>query len=71
LEDEIASTRADLGETVDALASRLDVKGRARESVTTATHRTAERMRARPWVPAAAAGVVAAVAVLVLWRRHR
>ena len=58
LEQEIEQTREHLGETVDALAAKLDVKGRAKESIATTDKR-----------PFAAAGVLALGAVLavVLW----
>lgn len=43
LREEIRQTRAELGETVQALAAKADVKGRVKES---ATH-TADRVRAQ------------------------
>jgi ElaB/YqjD/DUF883 family membrane-anchored ribosome-binding protein len=62
LEKEIEQTREHLGETVDALAAKLDVKTRAQETIA-ATDK-------RPFAAVAvlAAGVVAAV---LLWPRHR
>ncbi|MCW2770636.1 MAG: hypothetical protein JWR27_2069 [Aeromicrobium sp.] len=62
LEQEIEQTREHLGETVDALAAKLDVKGRAKESIASADKR-----------PFAAAGVLAAglVVAALLWpRKH-
>lgn len=60
LEQEIAQTREHLGETVDALTAKLDVKGRAQEKV-------AETDK-RPFAAGAVliAGVVAAA---LLWPR--
>ncbi|GGN83474.1 hypothetical protein GCM10010112_61840 [Actinoplanes lobatus] len=43
LREEIRQTRSDLGETVQALAARADVKARAREQVV----ETTERVRSR------------------------
>lgn len=61
LEQEIEQTREHLGETVDALAAKLDVKGRAKQTVAEADKR-----------PFAAAGVLAAGVVLaaLLWPRQ-
>jgi Protein of unknown function (DUF3618) len=74
LRDEIERTRAELGETVEALAARTDVKARVRES---AAHRAevvkdSVRQASRrpvPWI-AIAAGAAAVVALLV-WRGRR
>lgn len=62
LEQEIKDTREHLGETVDALAAKLDVKTRAQEKV-------AETDK-RPFAAVAvlAAGIAAAVLV---WPRGR
>ena len=60
LEAEIQELRQSVGETVEALSYRLDVKTRAKEKV----------QAIPPYVPA---GIAAAVAVglgLWLWRRH-
>jgi hypothetical protein len=43
LRAEIRRTRAELGETVQALAAKADVKARARESVSQARQRVRER----------------------------
>lgn len=61
LEREIDETREHLGETVDALTSKLDVKGRAQDSLEQADKRKLGLL--------AAAGV-AAVVGLVLWLRR-
>lgn len=62
LEQEIRQTREHLGETVDALAAKLDVKSRAQDKVA--------RTDKRPFAAALvlAAGVAAAA---VLWPRGR
>lgn len=62
LEQEIEQTREHLGETVDALAAKLDVKSRAQESIASADKR-----------PFAAAVVLAAglAAAALLWPRRR
>ena len=61
LEQEIAETREHLGETVDALAAKLDVKSRAQDSFEEADKRKLGLI--------AAVGV-AAIVGLVLWRRR-
>lgn len=62
LEQEIQQTREHLGETVDALAAKLDVKGRADESFQEADKRKLGTI---------AAVVTVAVAALLLLRRRR
>lgn len=61
LEQEIDETRQHLGETVDALSAKLDVKGRAHDSF--------EQADKRKLGVIAAVGV-AAVVGLVLWLRR-
>lgn len=62
LEQEIQQTREHLGETVDALAAKLDVKGRAQDKVA--------QTDKRPFAAALVltAGIAAAAA---LWPRGR
>ena len=79
LREDIRQTRADLGETVQALAAKADVKARAREQV----EQTKQRARAqvhdasvkvrRNAVPLAAALVagVALVGVILIVRGRR
>lgn len=62
LEQEIQETREHLGETVDALAAKLDVKARAQEKV-------AETDK-RPILAALVLAAGAATAYAV-WPRHR
>jgi hypothetical protein len=45
LRSQIARTRADLGDTIQELASRADVKARAREMVSDARERTKRALR--------------------------
>jgi hypothetical protein len=60
LEAEIAELRHSVGETVDALSQKLDVKTRAKE-----------RMRdVPPAVPAGAAAVIVLGVGIWLWRRR-
>jgi hypothetical protein len=67
---EIRRTRAELGETVQALAAKADVKARVRRS---AAH-TAERARENRMQIAAAAtavtGALAAIVVLLVMRKR-
>jgi uncharacterized protein DUF3618 len=64
LADEIEQTRQQLGETVEALAAKTDVKGRAKRRAA----EIASTMRSKAGTPEAktAAQVAAAVAALVL-----
>jgi hypothetical protein len=72
LEQDIALTRRELGETVEALAERLDVKSRAQAGVShgLARARAAARTHVVP-TAALAATAVASLTGLVLWRRRR
>jgi hypothetical protein len=45
LRAEIAQTRADLGDTVEALAAKTDVSGRARQAASDAAHAAVDRIR--------------------------
>ena len=66
IEADIEATRADLGDTVDALSRKLDVKSR----VSAKAADTTGRVRREPVVPAAVlAGALLALA-LVVWRRR-
>ncbi|MGE0220833.1 DUF3618 domain-containing protein [Mycolicibacterium sp.] len=78
-EDDIDRTRAELGETVGALADKLDVKARAHAKVEDTKHAVVQRrdeftqgVKAHPAVPVGA--VVTATVVLIgflWWRRRR
>jgi len=59
LRSEIDETRAELGETVQALAARTDVKARARHAVGGATDQAKQKLAAASDRAAQAAGVVA------------
>ena len=68
---EIEQTREQLGETVQALAEKANVKAHVQEKVAErkqAVARVWHRVDAR--VAGAAVGGVAALAVLVCWRRR-
>lgn len=76
IQAEIEATRDSLGRTVDELAARLDVPGRAKERVTekllVARDTAVETYRESPPVVLGAVAVlVAAVAGIVVWRRNR
>jgi uncharacterized protein DUF3618 len=62
LENDIERTREHLGETVDALAAKLDVKSRAQGAV-----READNRKIGAGLAIAAAVVIGA---LLLWRRR-
>jgi anti-sigma factor RsiW len=77
LRDEIAATREDLGETVQALADKADVKARAREKIgerKQQAEQTAEQalqqVRSRP-LPFATAGALLAGMIIGAFLRRR
>lgn len=71
LEAEIVAQRAQLADTVDQLSAKLDVKTRAQHKVASLkASATTESGTPRPEV-LAAAGSLAAMAVVVLLWRHR
>lgn len=74
LREDIAHTRAELADTVEALVAKTDVRGRAsakagelRERATVAGRRTAEAVKRDP-VPVAVAAVLGAGAIGALAR---
>ena len=72
IQAEIEATRERLGQTVDELHARLDVRARARESAYRARDTAVETYRESP--PAVVGGVLALVALgagLIVWRRKR
>jgi Protein of unknown function (DUF3618) len=79
IQQEIDRTRERLGETVDELAARADVKARARAKAAEMKNRAAEvsgRVRQsqavqRRWPAAVAAGALVAGAAVLIWRRRR
>ena len=79
IERDIEQTRAQLGETVDALASRLDVKSRVKNQVSAGTDRVKSTVAAggtqarthAPVTAVAAAALVVTVVGLVVWKRRR
>ena len=71
IEADIEATRVQLGDTVDQLSHRLDVKSRLKEQVQAGREQATRRIQEQPAIPvAAAAGVVLLVAMMV-WRRRR
>jgi hypothetical protein len=64
IREEILETREELGEAVEALAAKTDVKARAREKLDDAKTRARER-------PAAALAVVGVVLLAVVVARRR
>jgi Protein of unknown function (DUF3618) len=72
IQAEIEATREHLAGTVDELAARLDMPGRARERALRARDTVVETYReSPPAVLGAAAALVAVVVGLVVWRRTR
>ena len=68
----IEATRARLGETIDELGARLDVRAHAREKAFVARDTVVETYRENPPVVVAGALALAGlVAGLVVWRRKR
>ncbi|WP_433365875.1 DUF3618 domain-containing protein [Actinoplanes sp. CA-142083] len=72
LRADIKQTRADLGETVQALAAKADVKARALDQVEVAKQRAREAVSTSP-VPIAlvVAGVAAVVGIILVMRGRR
>jgi len=77
IEADIEATRADLGDTVDALSRKLDVKSRVSAKAADTTSRvrakaadTTNRVRREPAVPAGVLAGALLVVALVLWRRR-
>jgi hypothetical protein len=70
IERDIAATRIQLGDTVDALSARLDVKSRVRTKVSSAIAEARVTVQKRP-AAVAAVGVGTLVALVVLIRRSR
>jgi 2C-methyl-D-erythritol 2,4-cyclodiphosphate synthase len=70
LEKEIEQTREQLGQTVEALAARVDVKARAQEKLGQA----GQQIRERPVSAAATVGVIGALvlffALIRRWMRR-
>ena len=65
---EIEETREQLGETVEALAAKADVKGQAKAKV----EDVKEQVRSKPVVPVAVVvGVVAAIGIRLLVASRR
>jgi cobalamin biosynthesis protein CobT len=78
LRGEIAEAREELGETVEALAAKADVKGRAKDKVYEQKARAraklnevTEQVKKKPAPVAAVVGGVGALLLLVLLRRRR
>jgi hypothetical protein len=70
LTEEIERTRAELGDTVGALAAKADVKARAQEKAAGARQTITENFGLEARV-AAVIGAVLVVGALIVWRRRR
>ncbi len=72
IQAEIEATRARLGQTVDQLGARLDVRAHAREKAFVARDTVVETYReSPPVVVGGALALVGLVVGLVVWRRKR
>ena len=72
IQAEIEATRARLGQTVDELGARLDVRAHAREKAFVARDTVVETYReSPPVVVGGALALVGLVTGLVVWRRKR
>lgn len=72
LEAEVEAQRQQLADTVDQLATRLDVKSRAKAKAAELKARaTTDSGSPRPELFAAAGSLAAMAVVLVWWWRHR
>nr|WP_173167034.1 DUF3618 domain-containing protein [Phytohabitans suffuscus] len=70
LRAEIRQTRADLGETVQALAAKADVKARVRRSAAQTAERARENRIQLVAAATAVTGVLAAIVVLTVLRKR-
>lgn len=70
LRAEIKQTRADLGETVQALAAKADVKARVRQSVAHTGERARENRAQLVAAATAVTGALAAIIVLMVMRKR-
>jgi uncharacterized protein DUF3618 len=70
LTEEIERTRAELGDTVGALAAKADVKARAQEKAADARQTIMDNFGLEARV-AAVIGAVLVVGALIVWRRRR
>ncbi|GAT09743.1 hypothetical protein AU197_14380 [Mycobacterium sp. IS-1590] len=80
IQADIEQTRHELGETVEALQAKLDVKTRAKEKVDETKERVAEKAdtlrhtatdNPKQTVPVAAIVAILAVVGIIVWRRRR
>lgn len=80
IEADIEQTRAELGQTVQALSSKLDVKERTKQKAADTKERVAEKAdtlrhtatdNPSRTVAIAAVAVLALLAGIVIWRRRR
>ncbi len=72
IQAEIEATRARLGQTVDEIGARLDVRAHAREKAFVARDTVVETYReSPPIVVGGALALVGLVTGLVVWRRKR
>ena len=72
IQAEIEATRARLGQTVDEIGARLDVRSHALEKVYVARDTVVETYReSPPVVVGGALALVGLVTGLVIWRRKR
>ncbi|BBY42977.1 DUF3618 domain-containing protein [Mycolicibacterium celeriflavum] len=80
IQADIEQTRNELGETVEALQAKLDVKERAKDKATETKERVVEKAdtlrhtatdNPKRTVPVAAVIAILAVLGIVVWRRRR
>jgi hypothetical protein len=76
LQADIERTRAELGQTAQALTDKLDVKARVTASAQEAKNTVVRRATTadgsvKPVIPLAAVAAVAVVLGIVVWRRRR
>jgi uncharacterized Zn finger protein (UPF0148 family) len=72
IEAEIEQQRAQLADTVDQLAAKMDVKSKAQAKVASVKESaTTDEGKPRPEVLAAAGSLVGIAVVLIVWRARR
>lgn len=71
IEADIAATREQLGQTVDALSQRLDIKSRTKAKASDTKQRAIAQVRSHQTLVAGAGALGLVLVGLLVWRRRR